>query len=201
MILSDSAIFDALDDGRLVIDPEPSPRIPSIDQPIRPFDRSAVDLRLGKVLRIPKQGLAIVVDPGAGGVPNTLNALYDEEVISDHGYPLHPNRFVLGITEEYVKLTLPSDLPAEIAARGCLAARVEGKSSLARFGLLVHFTAPTIHAGFEGRITLEMMNLGPAPIYLRPHMPICQLIIEQVLGEPKAPPSQFHRQMRPTGME
>src|SRR5262249_40241594 len=63
-----------------------------------------------------------------------------------------------------------------------LAARVEGKSSLARLGLVIHMTAPTIHADFEGRIRLEMMNHGAVPIRLWPGMRICQLIFETTLG-------------------
>lgn len=65
-----------------------------------------------------------------------------------------------------------------------IAARVEGKSSLARIGLAVHITAPTIHAGFDGQIRLEIVNHGPLPILLKPGMRICQLIFEQTLGTP-----------------
>jgi dCTP deaminase len=61
----------------------------------------------------------------------------------------------------------------------CYSARVEGKSSLARCGILIHFTAPTIHAGFEGRITLEMINMGVHNLLLYPGMFVCQLIIER----------------------
>jgi dCTP deaminase len=66
-----------------------------------------------------------------------------------------------------------------------LAARVEGKSSLARLGLGVHITAPTIHAGFEGQIRLELINHGRLPITVKPGMRICQLIFEQTLGTPQ----------------
>ena len=66
-----------------------------------------------------------------------------------------------------------------------LAARVEGKSSLGRLGLGVHITAPTIHAGFNGRIRLEIINHGSLPIRLRAGMRICQLIFEQTLGTPE----------------
>jgi dCTP deaminase len=64
------------------------------------------------------------------------------------------------------------------------AARVEGKSSLSRIGLAIHITAPTIHAGYDGHIRLELVNNGPLPIRLRVGMPICQLIFEQTLGTP-----------------
>ncbi len=80
-----------------------------------------------------------------------------------------------------------------------LAARVEGRSSFARCGLLVHFTAPTIHAGFNGRITLELINLGSIPILLYPEAYICQLIIEQVVGTPLKNDSQFQGQTKPSG--
>jgi dCTP deaminase len=76
-----------------------------------------------------------------------------------------------------------------------LGARVEGKSSLARIGLSIHVTAPTIHAGFEGRIRLEIMNHGILPIRLKPEMRICQLILEQTVGTPdKGYQGQFRGQ-------
>ena len=113
---------------------------------------------------------------------------------------LEPNKFLLGITAERIRLPLPADLNDNVRPKGCLAARVEGKSSRARFGLPVHFTAPTIHAGFEGRIALEMMNLGPASIILTSGMAICQLIVEEVFGVPSGAPSQFAGQDDATGI-
>jgi len=73
-----------------------------------------------------------------------------------------------------------------------LAARVEGRSSYARCGLLVHFTAPTIHAGYSGQITLEIQNFGPYPIILGAGTPICQLIWGD--GRPFRNDSQFQEQ-------
>jgi dCTP deaminase len=90
-------------------------------------------------------------------------------------------------------------LPVKIG-QPVLAARVEGKSSFARCGLIVHFTAPTIHAGFDGRITLEMINLGEYPIMLYPGMTVCQLIVEEVKGTPLHQASQFQGQTRPVGI-
>jgi dCTP deaminase len=66
-----------------------------------------------------------------------------------------------------------------------LAARVEGKSSLARLGVTIHATAPIIHCGFEGAIQLEMCNLGPNEIVLDPGMYICQLVFEYTVGTPE----------------
>ncbi len=106
----------------------------------------------------------------------------------DQPLVLAPGRFILARTHERVGLPLFED------ADKSLAARIEGKSSYARCGLLVHFTAPTIHAGFEGAITLEIMNLGTYSISLRGQMSICQLIIKEVRGVPFRKDSQFHGQ-------
>ncbi|MFV1968684.1 MAG: hypothetical protein ACC628_24960 [Pirellulaceae bacterium] len=100
--------------------------------------------------------------------------------------------FVLGMTREKISLPLQGQ-PT------CLAARIEGKSSRARFGLLVHFTAPTVHPGWCGPLTLEMINLGPADILLVPGMAIAQLIVEEVRGCPKRNPSEFQDQASPSG--
>src|SRR2546423_9049816 len=82
---------------------------------------------------------------------------------------------------------------------GTLAARIEGKSSFARCGLLIHFTAPTVHAGWDGPLALEMINLGAAGICLFSEMAVCQLILETVMGDPESNPSQFQGQTAPTG--
>ena len=193
MILSDASIKQALADGRLEIDPNP------VDGDRNPFDRSSVDLRLGRNLRVPKEGLAVAIDPESGNPLATLDTLYDADEIPDGGFRLANGRLVLGITHERIKLPLPNEFDPEFQDRPCLAARVEGKSSLARFGLLVHFTAPTIHAGFEGHITLEIMNLGPSPIILKQGQAICQLILELVHGIPGGPPSQFAGQTDAAG--
>lgn len=73
----------------------------------------------------------------------------------------------------------------ELPTASRLAARVEGRSSLARMGLGVHVTAPTIHSGFRGQITLEITNHGTLPMRLTPGMRICQLIVEILFGTPK----------------
>lgn len=89
------------------------------------------------------------------------------------GHKLKPFDFIIGQTLETIKL--PNDL----------AARVEGKSSLARFGLVVHMTAPTVHPGFDNHLTLEICNLGPVSVELAPGMKIAQLIIEQLSSPSK----------------
>ena len=103
------------------------------------------------------------------------------------GYILAPEAFVLAWTHE--KIVLPN--------YSRIAARIEGKSSLARLGLAVHVTAPTIHAGFEGPIQLELCNHGLFSIRLIPGMPICQLIFEMTFGTPeKGYSGKFLRQKK-----
>jgi dCTP deaminase len=105
--------------------------------------------------------------------------------IPPEGYPIVPGQLHLGWTLEQIQLP----------HRSRLAARVEGKSSLARLGLGVHVTAPTIHAGFGEKparpdflgnpIQLEIWNTDPLPIVLKPRLRICQLIFEHVDGTPE----------------
>lgn len=108
------------------------------------------------------------------------------------GFALEPGKFVISNTLERVSLPI-------CPTRPCYSARVEGRSSYARVGLLVHFTAPTIHAGFDGTITLELMNFGSNSIMLYPDIYICQLIFEKVDGEIIFEPSQFQGQTSPEG--
>jgi dCTP deaminase len=108
------------------------------------------------------------------------------------GFALEPGKFVLSNTMERIHFPITQTGP-------CYGARVEGRSSYARVGLLIHFTAPTIHAGFNGTITLELMNLGKNPIMLYQGIYICQLIFEQIAGEIFFTPSQFQGQVTPEG--
>jgi dCTP deaminase len=121
-----------------------------------------------------------------------LSRQFGREVpLGEQGHVIEPFSFLLGWTVERIQLPHTARL----------AARVEGKSSLARLGLGVHVTAPTIHAGFGASedpqhlgssIRLEMWNIGPFRIKLEKGMPICQLILEWVDGTPeKAYTGQF----------
>ncbi|MEL6340996.1 MAG: dCTP deaminase [Myxococcota bacterium] len=181
------SVFEALDSRRLILDPEPAPRLPSAGEE-SPYATSAVDLRLANEVAWLKDGIPANVDLRSGRFHSLFSSNSEQRRIEqDQPYALGPNKLVLGKTLE--RVTLPLDCEGH-----CLAARVEGKSSFARCGLLVHFTAPTIHAGFHGNITLELINMGPLPILLYPHMYICQLIIEQVDGKPVRNDSQFQGQ-------
>lgn len=190
MILSNVELQTALDQGRLRITPPPRPRHPT--QPGCPYNTTSIDLRLGSRLAIPRGG-PFTYDLRRGGIAAFLAENSEHKDIDPQGgVVLEPNQFTLGQTLEEVELPLDQGEPI-------LAARIQGRSSFARCGLLVHFTAPTVHAGFKGTLTLEMRNLGPVGIVLWPEMPICQLIVEQVLGIPEEAPSQFQGQATPPG--
>ncbi len=170
MILTDREIQIALECGSIKIEPAPNDVA---------YSSTSVDLTLDPTLSEFKEhpgGIETVIDPGAPKFNHeaALSSLLQQISIPASGYIFETGKLVLAWTKEYVKL--------EPHAR--LAARVEGKSSLARLGIAVHITAPTIHAGFEGQIRLEMYNHGKVPIRLRTGMRICQLIFEQTLGVP-----------------
>lgn len=192
MVLSNIDIQAALDCGALVIRPEPAPRRPGPGGDC-PFQTSAVDLTLGNELAWLKEDMPIAIDLRRGN----FNKLFADnctrkKLEPDEPFVLKPNRLVLGRTHEVVGLPIREQGP-------WLAARVEGRSSYARCGLLVHFTAPTIHCGFAGTITLEIMNFGPYNLSLTAQTPICQLIVEQISGQPFRKDSQFQGQSEPTG--
>jgi len=194
MILSNVELHRALDDGRLVIDPEPGPRFPTIDEPDCPYDTHSVDLRLAPEISVPGPGQFAYDLTQPGRIADTIARNSDTYTLSEaQPYVLEPGRFVLGRTLERISL------PINTKESTCLAARIEGKSSRARFGLLIHFTAPTVHPGFEGSLTLEMINLGPAKFCLIPHMRIAQLIVEEVRGIPRKNESEFQGQSTPAG--
>ncbi len=168
MILTDREIKIAIDRGQIDVDPKPEPEA---------FSSTALDLTLNSKARIFKQavGQGINFDPGATAYNfHSTIGLVTTEVRLDPTYSLSNNTLLLAWTTE--KLALP--------VNSRLAARVEGKSALARIGMGVHITAPTIHAGFTGHLQLEIINHGPAPIILRTGMRICQIIFEVTLGTP-----------------
>ena len=103
---------------------------------------------------------------------------------------IHPREFTLGATIEYIKI--PSNLVA----------RIEGKSSLGRLGLVIHATAGFVDPGFEGTLTLEISNLSNLPIKIYPEMKIAQLAFHQMKSEPKKLYGEYNnkyqKQINPT---
>jgi dCTP deaminase len=193
MILSNVELHKALDSGRIVIRPEPQPRHRT-EKTSSPYGTHSVDLTLASEIAIPESGPFTWDLSVPGNIADFLRRISKPSVIDrQHGLALECNRFILARTIEWI------ELPILKRFKTCLAARVEGKSGIARCGLLVHFTAPTVHPGFRGNLTLEIINLGPVPFTLRPGMPIAQLIVEEVKGIPDENPSQFQDQRTPEG--
>lgn len=149
MLLSDRDIRSELESGRIGLDPLELGMI----QP------SSIDVRLDKFFRLFDNHKYQHIDP-ALDQPDLTRLV---EVDGDEPFVLHPGEFVLGATYEVV--TLPDDV----------AARLEGKSSLGRLGLLTHSTAGFIDPGFSGHVTLELSNVATLPITLWPGMKIGQL--------------------------
>jgi dCTP deaminase len=149
VLLSDRDILAELDAKRVVLDPFER----SMLQP------SSIDVRLDRLFRVFENHRYPHIDP-AEDQPE-LTRLVEPE--SEEPFILHPGEFVLGSTYEVV--TLPDDI----------AARLEGKSSLGRLGLLTHSTAGFIDPGFSGHVTLELANVANLPIKLWPGMKIGQL--------------------------
>jgi dCTP deaminase len=174
VILTDREIQISLSHGQITIEPPPE---------VDAYSSTSVDLRLDRPLSVFKDdltdgdGVETIIDPSHRDfvAEKALAKLTDPVTIPDGGYPLIQNKLVLGWTIERVRLP----------AYSRIAARVEGKSSLARLGLGVHITAPTIHSGFNYPIRLELYNHGGAPIRLRYGMKICQLIFEISFGTPQ----------------
>ncbi len=161
MLLSDRDIVSQIEAKRISLDPWDR----SMVQP------SSVDVRLDRFFRIFQNHRYDCIDP-ACEQPDLTRMV---EVDADEVFILHPGEFVLGATWEYV--TLPDDI----------AARLEGKSSLGRLGLLTHSTAGFIDPGFCGHITLELSNMATLPIRLYPGMKIGQLCFFQLSSAAEAP--------------
>jgi dCTP deaminase len=169
MILTDREIQVALATDQIKIDPEPVADA---------FSSSSLDLTLGTPIRVwKKASTGRVISPADAGYQyaEVVREMADAQEIASDGYVISPGELLLGWTAEVVELPI----------RSRLAARVEGKSSLARLGIGVHVTAPTIHAGFQGSIQLEICNHGPLHVRLTPGLRVCQLIFEQTLGTPE----------------
>ena len=149
MLLSDRDILIEIEQGRIALDPYEAAMI----QP------SSIDFRLDRYFRVFENHRYPHIDPAADQSDLT------REVVAEGEEPfiLHPGEFALGSIYEVV--TLPDDV----------AARVEGKSSLGRLGLLTHATAGFIDPGFSGHVTLELSNVATLPIKLWPGMKIGQL--------------------------
>jgi len=165
MILSDGDILDRLQAGDLVIEP-----LEDVELQVQP---ASVDVRLGReFLEFRRTNIPSIH-------PNSENEVgdYVSETTVGEGeeFILHPGDFVLGTTKERVEI--PPDLVAQ----------VEGRSSLGRLAVVIHATAGFIDPGFRGRITLELSNLGMAPVALTPGMRISQIVFTELKNPARKP--------------
>jgi dCTP deaminase len=165
MILSDADIRRRLADGDLAIEPLADPKLQ-----IQP---ASVDLRLGReFLEFQHANIPCIHFDSEREI-----AEYVDEVVVDEGdeYVLHPGDFVLGTTVERV------EIPADLIAH------VEGRSSLGRLAIVVHATAGLCDPGYQGQITLELSNLGTAPVALSPGMRVSQLTFTELASPAERP--------------
>jgi len=178
VLLSDRDIRAEVQAGRVGLEPYE----PTMIQP------SSIDVRLDRFFRVFENHRYPHIDPAQEQSELTREV----EPIGDEPFILHPGEFVLGSTYEVV--SLPDDV----------AARLEGKSSLGRLGLLTHSTAGFIDPGFTGHVTLELSNVATLPIKLYPGMKIGQLCFFR-LSSPSEHPygtsaygSRYQNQRGPT---
>ena len=177
MLLSDRDLRAALADGTLTVDP-------CNPEQVQP---ASIDVRLGRMFRVFHNHERTHIDPAhpAEGLTSVVRA--DTE-----GFVLHPGEFVLGTTVETVGLG------------DQLAARLEGKSSLGRLGLVVHSTAGFIDPGFTGHVTLELSNVATLPIRLWVGMKVGQLCVMRLSSPAERPygtpglGSRYQGQVGPT---
>lgn len=161
MLLSDGDIRKQLQEGRIGLEP----------LNLELLQPSSIDVRLDRFFRLFDNHKYPFIDPREQQDELTRFV----EVQSDEAFILHPGEFVLGSTFEYV--SLPNDI----------AARLEGKSSLGRLGLLTHSTAGFVDPGFQGHVTLELSNVATLPIKLWPGMKIGQLCFFQLSSPSENP--------------
>ncbi|WP_135827939.1 dCTP deaminase [Halorussus halobius] len=158
MILSDADILDRMADGDLVVEP--------LDDPELQIQPASVDLRLGREFLEFQRTNISCIHPNS---EQEVSEYVDETVVEEGGeFVLHPGDFVLGTTVE--RVAIPDDLIAH----------VEGRSSLGRLAVVVHATAGLADPGYQGQITLELSNLGTAPVALEPGMRVSQLTFTEL---------------------
>jgi len=158
MILSDADILRRLEAGDLVVEP--------LDDPDIQIQPASVDLRLGReFLEFQRTNISCIHPNSEAEVSEYVDETYVED---GDEFILHPGDFVLGTTYETVGI--PDDLIAH----------VQGRSSLGRLAVVIHATAGVVDPGYRGQITLELSNLGTAPVALTPGMRISQLILTEL---------------------
>ncbi|WP_426357621.1 dCTP deaminase [Pseudocolwellia sp. HL-MZ19] len=161
MRLSDRDIEKSLADGNIIIEPKPD---------VSMISGVSVDIRLGNEFRVFKEHTAPYIDLSGpkAEMQKAMNSVMSDEITIEDGeaFFLHPGELALAVT--YESVTLPDDIVGWL----------DGRSSLARLGLMVHVTAHRIDPGWSGQIVLEFYNSGKLPLALRPKMKIAALNFE-----------------------
>lgn len=181
MILCDSELKQLIENGNIY---SPTDNYP-IDLELQ-LGPTSLDLRLGPEILLFDNHTMRIIDLSEKTIPRMRRVQIDEK----EGFVLHPGEFVLASTIEAVKV--PDDLVA----------RLDGRSSLERLGLVIPSSAGYIDPGFEGQITFEMQNCGSQPLLLRPYQRICQLAFIRLSQKvetpyPKKKDSKYHGQFGP----
>ncbi len=167
MILSDRDIKARMFKGDIVVESPDNDHMANVGA-------SSMDLRLGKYFKIYDHTKYPVLDPLQ---PETFKNIAKLIEVDQERVPfiVQPGEFVLGVTLEKIKIA------------DDLVARVEGRSSLGRLGIIIHSTAGFVDAGFEGTITLEITNINRMPVALYPGMRVCQLAFEEMSSVAEVP--------------
>jgi dCTP deaminase len=178
-ILSDQDIKRYLKTGKIVIEP--------LENPGRQIQPSSVDLRIGSEFK----GFRIIRKPCIDPLDKSDLESYMESFHLAQGEPfiIHPGEFALATTYESVKL--PDNLVA----------RVEGRSSMGRLGITMHVTAGYIDPGFQGKITLEISNIGKMPVALYTGQRVCQIVFETMTSPSKRPYGHPERDSKYMGQD
>ncbi|RUO79298.1 dCTP deaminase [Pseudidiomarina taiwanensis] len=163
MRLTDEQIEQYLDEGRIAIEPRPlSEDISGV----------TVDIHLGNEFRVLQDHAAPYIDISGSreAIDAAIQSVMSDPIIltPEQAFFIHPGEFALAVTQESV--TLPADMVGWL----------DGRSSLARLGLMVHVTAHRIDPGWSGQVVLEFYNSGKLPLALRPQMKIGALSFEQL---------------------
>ncbi|MDP2671133.1 MAG: dCTP deaminase [bacterium] len=158
MILSDRDIRLHLKSGKIRIDPAPI-----LEEQL---GSCSIDLHLGNTFKIFNHSKYPYIDPRNPSISKEL--MKEISVPGSEAFIMRPGEFCLAITEE------------SIALADDLLGRLEGRSSLGRLGIIVHSTAARVDPGWEGKIVMELGNIGVMPVALYPGMRICSLTFEQV---------------------
>ena len=165
MVLSDRDIKKYIKEGKIKIKPKPDFK--------EQLGSASLDLRLGNEFRVFDHIRKPFVDTKNSKTFENITELI--KIKNSEPFVFQPGQFVLAVTLE------------EISLSDDIVARIDGRSSIGRLGIVIHSTAGHIDAGFQGRVNLEMENIGMMPVLLYPGMRICQLVFQELSSPAETP--------------